>query len=62
VVRAFVGDALPSLPRTLAITLLATVSLLAYFHLHTKAFRPRSPRRGWQACRRASVPHFLFTA
>src|SRR5205814_4706609 len=37
VVRAFVGDALPGLPRTLAITVLAAASLLGYFHLHTKA-------------------------
>src|SRR5690348_12036985 len=40
VVRSFAGDALPSLGRTLAITVLAALSLLAYFHLHTKAFSP----------------------
>src|SRR6267378_170826 len=62
VVRAFVGDALPSLPRTLAITLLATVSLLAYFHLHTKAFSPALAEARLQALQARIRPHFLFNS
>ena len=62
VVRAFVGDALPSLPRTLAITLLAAVSLLAYFHLHTKAFSPALAEARLQALQARIRPHFLFNS
>jgi len=62
VVRAFVGDALPSLPRSLAITLLATVSLLAYFHLHTKAFSPALAEARLQALQARIRPHFLFNS
>jgi two-component system, LytTR family, sensor histidine kinase AlgZ len=59
-VHAFVGSALPSLPRTLAITLLAAASLLAYFHLHTKAFSPALAEARLQALQARIRPHFLF--
>lgn len=61
-VRAFVGDALPSLPRTLAITVLAAGSLLAYFHLHTKAFSPALAEARLQALQARIRPHFLFNS
>ena len=62
VVRAFVGEALPSLPRTLAITVLASGSLLAYFHLHTKAFSPALAEARLQALQARIRPHFLFNS
>jgi two-component system sensor histidine kinase AlgZ len=62
VVHAFVGSALPSLPRTLAITLLAAASLLAYFHLHTKAFSPALAEARLQALQARIRPHFLFNS
>jgi len=62
VVRAFVGDALPSLPRTLAITVFAAGSLLAYFHLHTKAFSPALAEARLQALQARIRPHFLFNS
>jgi two-component system, LytTR family, sensor histidine kinase AlgZ len=61
-VHAFVGSALPSLPRTLAITLLAAASLLAYFHLHTKAFSPALAEARLQALQARIRPHFLFNS
>ena len=61
-VRAFVGDAVPSLPRTLAITVLAAASLLAYFHLHTKAFSPALAEARLQALQARIRPHFLFNS
>jgi two-component system, LytTR family, sensor histidine kinase AlgZ len=62
VVHAFVGSALPSLPRTLAITLLAAASLLAYFHLHTRAFSPALAEARLQALQARIRPHFLFNS
>jgi two-component system, LytTR family, sensor histidine kinase AlgZ len=62
VVHAFVGSALPTLPRTLAITLLAAASLLAYFHLHTKAFSPALAEARLQALQARIRPHFLFNS
>ena len=62
VLRAVVGDALPSLPRTLAITVLAAGSLLAYFHLHTKAFSPALAEARLQALQARIRPHFLFNS
>jgi len=50
VVRAFVGEALPSLPRTLAI------------HLHTKAFSPALAEARLQALQARIRPHFLFNS
>src|SRR6266404_5661425 len=61
-VRAFVGDAVPSLPRTLAITVLAAASLLAYFRLHTKAFSPALAEARLQALQARIRPHFLFNS
>jgi two-component system, LytTR family, sensor histidine kinase AlgZ len=61
-VRALVGDALPSLPRTLIITVLATASLLAYFYLHTKAFSPALAEARLQALQARIRPHFLFNS
>src|SRR4051812_15202759 len=61
-VRALVGDALPSLPRTLVITVLATASLLAYFYLHTKAFSPALAEARLQALQARIRPHFLFNS
>src|SRR5204863_4839679 len=54
--------ALPSLPRTLAITVLASGSLLAYFHLHTKAFSPALAEARLQALQARIRPHFLFNS
>jgi two-component system sensor histidine kinase AlgZ len=62
VLRTFVGDALPSLLRTLAITVLASGSLLAYFHLHTKAFSPALAEARLQALQARIRPHFLFNS
>src|SRR5438105_13704291 len=62
VVRAFVGDALPSLPRSLAIAVLSAASLLAYFHLHTKAFSPALAEARLQALQARIRPHFLFNS
>jgi two-component system sensor histidine kinase AlgZ len=61
-VRSFAAEALPSLPRTLAITVLATASLLAYFHLHTKAFSPALAEARLQALQARIRPHFLFNS
>ena len=62
VVRTFAGEALPSLPRTLAITVLAAGALLAYFHLHTKAFSPALAEARLQALQARIRPHFLFNS
>ncbi|HET7365694.1 MAG TPA: histidine kinase [Burkholderiales bacterium] len=62
VVRAFVGETVPSLPRTLAITVLAAASLLAYFYLHTKAFSPALAEARLQALQARIRPHFLFNS
>ena len=61
-VRAFVGEAVPSLPRTLALSVLAAASLLAYFHLHTKAFSPALAEARLQALQARIRPHFLFNS
>jgi two-component system, LytTR family, sensor histidine kinase AlgZ len=60
--RAFVGEAVPSLPRTLALSVLAAASLLAYFHLHTKAFSPALAEARLQALQARIRPHFLFNS
>src|ERR671937_285617 len=62
VVRTFAGEALPSLPRTLAITVFAAGALLAYFHLHTKAFSPALAEARLQALQARIRPHFLFNS
>src|ERR671931_2235887 len=62
VVRTFAGEALPSLPRTLAITVLAAGALLAYFPLHTKAFSPALDEARLQALQARIRPHFLFNS
>jgi two-component system sensor histidine kinase AlgZ len=62
VVRSFAGEALPTLPRTVAITVLAAVALLAYFHLHTKAFSPALAEARLQALQARIRPHFLFNS
>src|SRR5437764_11410360 len=62
VVRAFVGEALPSHPRSLAIAVLSAASLLAYFHLHTKAFSPALAEARLQALQARIRPHFLFNS
>jgi two-component system sensor histidine kinase AlgZ len=61
-VRALVGEALPSLPRTLALTVLGASSLLGYFHLHTKAFSPALAEARLQALQARIRPHFLFNS
>ena len=62
VVRAFVGEPVPSLPRTLALSVLAAASLLAYFRLHTKAFSPALAEARLQALQARIRPHFLFNS
>src|SRR5262249_3815250 len=62
VVRAFVGEAVPGLPRTLAIAVFAAASLLAYFHLHAKAFSPALAEARLQALQARIRPHFLFNS
>jgi two-component system, LytTR family, sensor histidine kinase AlgZ len=56
------GEASPSLGRTLVLALLAAVSLLAYFKLHTKAFSPALAEARLQALQARIRPHFLFNS
>src|SRR5258706_130452 len=70
-VRTVAAEAVPSLSRTVVITLLVATALLAYFRLHTKAVSPAAAdgaaaparecgvsRRGaWHRCRRRAGAH-----
>jgi two-component system sensor histidine kinase AlgZ len=61
-VRGVAGDTAPSIGRTLVLTLLAAAALLAYFHLHTKAFSPALAEARLQALQARIRPHFLFNS
>jgi two-component system, LytTR family, sensor histidine kinase AlgZ len=61
-VRTLAADAVPSLGRTLALTLLVAAALLAYFYLHTKAFSPALAEARLQALQARIRPHFLFNS
>ena len=52
----------PSATRTLVLTALAAVFLLAYFRLHTKAFSPALAEARLQALQARIRPHFLFNS
>jgi two-component system, LytTR family, sensor histidine kinase AlgZ len=62
VVHAFVVQSVPSLGRTLALTILVTGFLLAYFYLHTKAYSPALAEARLQALQARIRPHFLFNS
>jgi len=62
VVRAFLVQSVPSLGRTLALAILVTGFLLAYFYLHTKAFSPALAEARLQALQARIRPHFLFNS
>jgi two-component system, LytTR family, sensor histidine kinase AlgZ len=61
-VRAIAMPALPSLGRTVALTILVAGFLLAYFYLHTKAFSPALAEARLQALQARIRPHFLFNS
>jgi two-component system sensor histidine kinase AlgZ len=61
-VRWVVALALPSLGRTLALTIFVSALLLAYFRLHTKAFSPALAEARLQALQARIRPHFLFNS
>ena len=61
-VRAIAAPALPSLGRTVALAILVTCFLLAYFYLHTKAFSPALAEARLQALQARIRPHFLFNS
>src|SRR4051812_9203055 len=61
-VRSVAHEAVPSLGRTLVLTLLVAASLLAYFSLHTKAFSPALAEARLQALQARIRPHFLFNS
>jgi two-component system, LytTR family, sensor histidine kinase AlgZ len=61
-VRSVAGEALPSLARTLVLTILTAAALLAYFRLHTKAFSPALAEARLQALQARIRPHFLFNS
>ena len=52
----------PGTARTLVLTALAAVFLLAYFRLHTKAFSPALAEARLQALQARIRPHFLFNS
>ena len=56
------GDATPSLARTLALAIVVSASLLAYFRLHSKAFSPALAEARLQALQARIRPHFLFNS
>ena len=62
VVRAALGLALPSLGRTLVLTMFVAALLLAYFRLHSKAFSPALAEARLQALQARIRPHFLFNS
>ncbi len=61
-VRSVAHEAMPSLGRTLVLTLFVAASLLAYFRLHTKAFSPALAEARLQALQARIRPHFLFNS
>jgi two-component system sensor histidine kinase AlgZ len=61
-VRSVASEAVPSLGRTLVLTLFVAASLLAYFRLHTKAFSPALAEARLQALQARIRPHFLFNS
>jgi two-component system, LytTR family, sensor histidine kinase AlgZ len=61
-VRGFVAQSVPSLGRTLALGVLVSGFLLAYFYLHTKAFSPALAEARLQALQARIRPHFLFNS
>ncbi|HEY5898244.1 MAG TPA: histidine kinase [Burkholderiales bacterium] len=61
-VRMVAIEAMPSLARTLVLTALAALLLLAYFRLHTKAFSPALAEARLQALQARIRPHFLFNS
>src|SRR5258706_1728717 len=61
-VRTVAAEAVPSLSRTVVITLLVATALLAYFRLHTKAFSPALAEARLQALQARIRPHFLFNS
>ncbi|HEX9434273.1 MAG TPA: histidine kinase [Burkholderiales bacterium] len=61
-VRTVATEAVPSLSRTVVITLLVATALLAYFRLHTKAFSPALAEARLQALQARIRPHFLFNS
>jgi two-component system, LytTR family, sensor histidine kinase AlgZ len=52
----------PGLWRTLVLAALGTILLLAYFHLHMKAFSPALAEARLQALQARIRPHFLFNS
>ena len=60
--RSLASEATPSLARTLVLALLLSVTLLAYFRLHTKAFSPALAEARLQALQARIRPHFLFNS
>jgi two-component system sensor histidine kinase AlgZ len=61
-VAAIATVAVPGLSRTLALAVLGTVFLLAYFRLYAKAFSPALAEARLQALQARIRPHFLFNS
>jgi two-component system, LytTR family, sensor histidine kinase AlgZ len=61
-VVAIATVAVPGLSRTLALAVLGTVFLLAYFRLYAKAFSPALAEARLQALQARIRPHFLFNS
>jgi len=56
------GDGVDGLPRTLALAAIATLLLLAYFRLLTRAYSPALAEARLQALQSRIRPHFLFNS
>ena len=61
-VRSVIGEAMPSLARTVVLAVASAAALLAYFRLHRRAFSPALAEARLQALQARIRPHFLFNS